>query len=121
MNFILLWATLLGTFQVTSYRSVPQQTKPTGYHWTASGVRCNIHGVAVSQDMLKVNGGKLSFGDILLVEGIGIKFVEDTMNKRHKNSLDVWVATHKEEKAFDIKFRNKKLKAWLIRLPLWEK
>jgi len=121
MKFLLLYALLLGSFPVTSYRSTPAQTKPKGCVWTASGVRCNVHGVAVSQDMLKINGGKLKFGDALLIEGIGIKFVEDTMNKRHTQRLDIWVSTLKEEKAFDIKFRDKKLKVWLIRLPIQEK
>lgn len=104
----------LGSMVVTSYRSVPEQTKPKDYYWTASGEHCNVHGIAVSQDLLKRNGGPLSYGDIIYVEGIGLKFVNDTMNARLKRSADVWVQEYEDEKAFDKKFRGKKLKIWKV-------
>jgi 3D (Asp-Asp-Asp) domain-containing protein len=99
----------------TSYRSVPEQTKPKGYEWGASGEKCNVHGIAVSQDLLKKNGGPLEFGDLIYVEGIGYKFVNDVMNARWKMRLDVWVETYDSEKQFDRRYRGKKLKVWVIR------
>jgi hypothetical protein len=46
-------AILIGSMYVTSYRAIPSQTKPRGYHWTSSGERTNTHGIAVSQDLQK--------------------------------------------------------------------
>jgi 3D (Asp-Asp-Asp) domain-containing protein len=54
----------------------------------------------VSQDLLKRNGGPLDYGDLLYVEGLGFRFVNDVMNQRHKRRLDIWVLTAKQEKEF---------------------
>lgn len=105
---------LLGSMNVTSYRSVPEQTKPKGYEWGASGEKCNVHGVAVSQDLLKKNGGTLEYGDLVYVEGIGYKFVNDCMNKRWKNRIDIWVEHYDDEKAFDKKFHGQAVKVWKV-------
>lgn len=107
-------ALFAGEMRVTSYRSVPWQTKPKGYQWTASGERCNVHGCAVSQDLLQKNGGFLKFGDVLYVQDIGYLHINDTMNKRHKKRLDVWVETYNDEKKFDQKFARRLLKVWLM-------
>jgi 3D (Asp-Asp-Asp) domain-containing protein len=112
---------LLGSMKVTSYRAVPWQTKPTGYEWTASGEKVNVHGVAVSQDMLKRKGGVLEFGDMVYIEEIGLKFVNDVMHSRHKKQFDVLVQTYTDEKKFDEKFRGKKIKVWLIRTTKGER
>jgi 3D (Asp-Asp-Asp) domain-containing protein len=114
MSNPILVAVLLGSMTTTAYRSVPAQTKPKGYEWGASGERCNVHGVAVSQDLLKKNGGILEYGDLVYVEGIGYKFVNDCMNKRWKNCIDIWVEQYADEKAFDKKFRGHKLKVFKI-------
>lgn len=119
MSFLMI-ALFLGSFTATSYRSVPEQTRPDGYHWTASGEKTNVHGVAISQDLLRRNGGPLEFGDMVYIQGVGLKFVNDTMNKRIKKTLDVWVMTYQDEKAYDKKFRGKKLNVWLIRIPKGE-
>jgi 3D (Asp-Asp-Asp) domain-containing protein len=116
MSFLVI-ALFLGNFTVTSYRAIPEQTRPHGYTWTASGERTNCHGVAVSQDMLKRNGGIFQFGDMVFIEKIGLKFINDTMHTRHKHQFDILVGTHEEEKAFDKKFRGKKLRVWLLRVP----
>jgi 3D (Asp-Asp-Asp) domain-containing protein len=108
-------ALLAGEMRVTSYRSVPAQTKPKGYYWTSSGERCNVHGVAVSQDLLVKNGGFLKFNDVLYIEDLGYFHVNDTMNKRHKKRLDVWLPTYEDEKLFDRKFKRRTLKVWLIK------
>ena len=119
MNFLMI-ALFLGSFQVTAYRSVPEQTKPKGYHWTASGEKTNVHGVAVSQDLLKRNGGQLNFGDMIYIEGIGVKFVNDTMNKRHKHKLDIWVSSYEDEHKFDKKFRGKNIRVWILKITQGE-
>lgn len=115
MNILLLTTILLGNMQVTAYRSVPEQTRPEGYDWTASGEKCHVRGVAVSQDLLKKNGGQLKFGDLIFIDGIGFKFVTDVMNKRHKQRIDVWTDTFENEKKFDKQFRGKKLRIWLVK------
>jgi len=99
---------------VTSYRSVPEQTKPKHYEWTSIGERCNVHGIAVSQDLLAKNGGPLHYGDLVYVEGIGVKFVNDCMNVRWTRRMDVWVETYDDEKRFDKKFGHKKLTIWKV-------
>lgn len=73
------------------------------------------HGIAVSQDLLKKNGGPLDYGDTIFIEGIGFKTVNDCMASRHKRRLDVWVQTYQNEKEFDVKFRGKKLKVYLVK------
>jgi 3D (Asp-Asp-Asp) domain-containing protein len=91
---------LLGVLTVTSYRPVAQQTKPectSRFNCTTSiddGV--TKYGVAVSQDLLK--SGKVHYGDVLYVPGYGYRVVNDTMNARHKNRIDLMVFTHNEEK-----------------------
>lgn len=105
--------TLIGNLIGTAYRSVPNQTDSSP-NFTATGEKTCGHGVAISQDLLKKNGGPLEFGDNIYVDGVGLKIVNDVMNKRHKNRIDIWVATYKEEKEFDLKFGNKKLKVWKV-------
>jgi len=114
MKELLLISVFIGNLATTSYRSVPAQTKPTGYDWTASGEHCHVRGIAVSQDLLKKNGGNLEYGDLVYIDQIGFKFVTDCMNKRHKNAIDIWVSSYQNEKAFHKKFGGKKLKVWKI-------
>lgn len=49
--------------------------------------------IAVSQDMLKKNGGKLNYGDFVEIKGTGDKDgiyeVHDCMNRRFKNRIDI--------------------------------
>jgi 3D (Asp-Asp-Asp) domain-containing protein len=110
---VILLTVLLGSYTPTAYRSVPNQTDSSP-HFTATGEKTCGHGIAISQDLLKKNGGPLEYGDTVYIEGIGIKYVFDAMNKRHKNRIDIWVPTYKEEKEFDLKFRNQKLRMWKI-------
>jgi hypothetical protein len=111
---MLMTLLLLGTLQVTSYRSVVHQTDMSPYI-TSTGERVHKYGVAVSQDLLcpkafgktklhkrrkcpYING--LHYGDWLYVDGHGLRVINDTMNPRHRNHIDLWVSSHKEEKAF---------------------
>jgi 3D (Asp-Asp-Asp) domain-containing protein len=114
MNTLLLATVLISSMQVTSYRSVKNQTDSSP-NWSSIGVHTNPMMLAVSQDLLKKNGGTLSYGDTVYVEDIGFKVVQDCMNKMYKNRADVWVSTYEEEKAFDKKFSHRKLKVWLIK------
>lgn len=103
---------LVGNLVVTSYRSIPEATDSTPFI-TSIGERTNPSGIAVSQDLLK--SGKVKYGDWVYVEHIGLKRVNDTMHPRWTNRADVWVATYKEEKAFDEKFRGRKLRMYLVK------
>lgn len=102
---------LIGSFITTSYRSVPQQTDTSPY-LTSNGERVHKYGVAVSQDLLKKNGGPFEYGDWIYIEGIGPKTVNDCMNARYKQRLDIWVRTLAEEQAFHKRYRCKQLKVW---------
>ncbi len=98
---------LLGTLSLTSYRPIPNQTdaSPT---WTSIGDRTTKFGCAVSQDLLK--SGRVHYGDILYIEGYGMKVVNDTMHPRHTNSVDMLVFTHNEEKAVG----TRKARIWIV-------
>lgn len=117
-EIILLSGILMGSFTVTSYRSVPEQTDQSP-HITANGERVCRDGVAVSQDWLKKNGGPLNFGDWIYIENIGLKRVNDTMNKRHKKRFDVWVKEFKDEQSFHAKYKNRKLAVYLVNRKIY--
>lgn len=108
MNTLLFVTIFIGNLTVTSYRSVPAQTDDSPFH-TSTGEHVCKHGVAVSQDLLKKNGGNLEYGDYVYIEGIGIKVVNDAMNKRWTNRMDVYVSSLDEEKKFHKKFKGRKL------------
>lgn len=104
----------MGNFVGTSYRSTPNQTDDSP-NYTATGEKTCGHGIAVSGDLLRRRGGPLDYGDVVYIEDLGFKVVNDTMNARHKQRFDVWVATYKEEKDFDQKYSKKKLRMWLVK------
>lgn len=110
---LLLTAILIGTMNITAYRSVPKQTDDSPYI-TSIGERVHPHGIAVSRNLLKRWGGPLNYGDFVYIEGIGFKVINDTMHERFCDHIDVWVSTYQDEKDFDRQFRNKKVKLWLI-------
>jgi 3D (Asp-Asp-Asp) domain-containing protein len=93
---MLLETLVLGMLQVTAYRSVPQQTDDSPFY-TSIGHKTHPYGIAVSQDLLK--SGKVKYGDYLCVDTQGCYVVNDTMNPRHINSVDIWVANYAAEKA----------------------
>lgn len=126
MNTLLVITLWLGSFTVTSYRSVPNQTDSSPFI-TSIGENTNEHGVAVSQDLLK--RGLIRYGDLVYIENIGFKHVNDCMGETQcvqwqdkkcakrvpiKNQFDVWVKTKQHEIDFDKHYRNKKLKVWLV-------
>lgn len=118
---------LIGHLQVTSYRSVPAQTDSTPFH-TSTGEKVSPDGVAVAQNLLcgacrKLHRRckepsytkKLHYGDWLWVEDVGPKRVNDVMHKRLRDRIDVWVATKKQEQAFDRKYKRLKLNVFKIK------
>lgn len=114
MNLVLI-SILLGQLTITSYRSVPNQTDDTPFY-TSIGEHVHPHGVAVSQDLLKKNGGPLDYGDTLYIEGFGFKVINDCMNKRYTNRIDIWVKTYDEEKKINIKSK----KVWIVKSMIKE-
>jgi 3D (Asp-Asp-Asp) domain-containing protein len=102
---------LIGSFTVTSYRSVPEATDASPYI-TSIGEHVCSDGVAVSQDLLK--RGIVKYGDLLYIEGVGIKRVNDAMNRRLTNQFDVWVPRWIDEHEFHWKFKGRKLNVWKI-------
>lgn len=99
----------IGSLQITSYRSVPNQTDSSPW-LTSIGERVTIHGCAASQDLLWPNG-PLHYGDLIEVEGFGYYFVNDCMHKRIKKAIDIWVPTKTEEQRIGISNR----KVWRVK------
>lgn len=109
---------LIGALQVTSYRSLVNQTDSTPFH-TATGEHVHSKGVAVSRDLLCPRSygktrlhkkevcpykyGKLHYGDFIWVKGYGIRVINDVMHERHKKSIDLWVSSHNEERAIGVR------------------
>lgn len=108
---LVLISILLGNFTATSYRSVPSQTDDTPF-FTSTGEHVCKDGIAVSQDLLKSK--RLKYGDWIYIEDIGLKRVNDTMNVRFKNCVDVWVSSLVEEKRFYKKFKDRNVKVWIV-------
>jgi 3D (Asp-Asp-Asp) domain-containing protein len=94
---------------LTSYRSVPSQTDSSPFI-TSIGEHVHPHGVAVSRDLLKRWGGPLDYGDMIYVEGFGLRVVNDTMHERHKQHIDLWVETLEEERSVGVK----RGRIWLV-------
>jgi 3D (Asp-Asp-Asp) domain-containing protein len=65
---------------------------------TASGETVQEGLVAVSRDLQE----DWNFGTKLYIKGIKVLTVEDTMNERHKNSLDIFMNEKKDAKEFGI-------------------
>lgn len=104
-------AVALGVLTVTSYMSVPSQTDSTP-HRTAINHRTHPLGVAVSRDLLQ--SGEACYGDVLYVEGFGLRVVNDTMNIRHERSLDLFVETKAEEGYVG----TQRLRVWVMQSPV---
>jgi len=103
-------ATLIGALWVTSYRSVQEQTDASP-HFTSIGHHVSQEGVAVSPDLMA--SGTACYGDALIVEGEGVRVVNDVMHPRLQQSVDLWVDSYKEEK----RIGKSKKKVWVLRSP----
>lgn len=110
MNELFLAAILIGNMQITSYRSVKEQTDDTPFI-TSTGDHVHSEGVALSRDLLSRWGGPISYGDVVYIEGYGTKVVNDCMNARHTNAVDMWVSSYAEEKEVGVR----RGKVWIIK------
>lgn len=112
---MIIEALLIGTMTVTSYRAIPQQTKPecTGRHHCETSINENVSelGAAVSQDLLA--SGKVRYRDVLFIPGVGYRIVNDCTNSRLHNTVDVFVYTRQQERTFGVKH----LRVWVIHTP----
>ena len=110
---MILEAILLGTMTVTSYRPVPEQTKPEckNRHFCETSIGENVSelGVAVSPDLLA--SGRVHYRDCIHIPGVGFRIVDDTTNKRLHNAIDVFVYEKSQERAFGVRH----LKVWVVR------
>lgn len=99
---------LVGLLTITSYRPIPAQTRPECQGrfncTTSTGDGVTRHGVAVSQDLLK--SGRVKYGDVVYIDGFGFRVVNDCMNARITNAVDLMVFTKDEEKAVGVQQRN---------------
>ncbi len=118
MKELIIIASLLGDCIVTSYRSVPNQTDDSPYI-TSIGEHVHPHGVAVSRDWLR--SGMIKYGDVVYIEEIGWKVVNDTMHERWQERFDVWVDKAQDEKRFHAKYGKRKLRVWLVKGALDER
>ena len=94
------------TVKVTTYTTDPKQTDSSPYV-TASGYKLDKKNpkkhriIAVSRDIKR----KLKFGDRVKVTGVGkysgIYVVEDVMNKRFRNRIDILINPKDRPTSFD--------------------
>jgi 3D (Asp-Asp-Asp) domain-containing protein len=105
----------LGVLLATAYRPVSWQTKPECVNRDKCRTSINENvselGVAVSQDLLA--SGQVHYRDVLFIDGVGYRIVNDCLNARIHNSVDVFVYTRAEEKAFGIRHLN----VWVVSQP----
>jgi len=96
----------------TGYTSSPRETDSTPFV-TASMTRVRPGCLALSRDLLRTftPGAPYDFGDWVVLPGVGIFVVEDTMNARWRNRADIWFANRRE--AVHWGRRN----VWIARLP----
>jgi 3D (Asp-Asp-Asp) domain-containing protein len=96
---------LLGTLTVTSYRACPAQTRKEckNNHECTTSIGENVSelGVAVSPDLLA--SGRVHYRDVVYIPGFGFRIVNDTMNPRNHNAIDIFVYTKNEEKAIGVR------------------
>jgi hypothetical protein len=124
---VFLTLLLVGTLQVTSYRSVPAQTDSTPFY-TATGEHVHAQGIAVSRDLLCPDAyglhrmhsrrtcrhkHKLHYGDWLYIEGYGLKVLNDVMAERHTHAVDMWV----KDKAAERRIGTRHLKIYRVITP----
>ncbi len=82
---------------ITGYTSCPTETNCMP-HITASNTLTAPGTIALSRDLLRTftPGAPFDFGDKILIPGVGIFEVWDTMNARWRKRADIWFE-HKED------------------------
>lgn len=74
--------------EITAYNPMRSQTDDRPWE-TASGRRASLQSLAVSRDLLAKNGGPYHYGDTVYV--VVPFIVDDTMNKRYTNRVDIFL------------------------------
>lgn len=88
-NYQKVWFDALSRqVKITAYNPMRSQTDERPWE-TASGRRASLQSLAVSRDLLAENGGPYVYGDTVYVV---IPFiVDDTMNQRYKQRVDIFL------------------------------
>lgn len=88
----------------TGYSSSIFETDNTPFI-TASNTRTRMGILALSRDLLKryTPGAPFDFGDQVHVPGLGEFIVEDSMNSRWNNRIDIWFPSRLEAVRFGVK------------------
>lgn len=87
------------TVKVTAYNAVESQTDSTPTI-TASNIEVRDGICAVSRDIEEKFC--LEFGDLIVIEGIGIFEFQDRTHKRKKNQVDIYMEHHKDAIEFGV-------------------
>ena len=82
---------------VTAYSARPQETNSEPW-FTADMTPSRVGLLAVSRDLLYEVG--LQYGQTVILEGLGVFKVRDTMNERFRRRVDILMAHHKAAKLF---------------------
>jgi 3D (Asp-Asp-Asp) domain-containing protein len=82
---------------VTAYSARPQETNSEPW-FTADMTPSRVGLLAVSRDLLYEIG--LQYGQTVILEGLGVFKVRDTMNERFRRRVDILMAHHKAAKLF---------------------
>lgn len=90
-------ATRFVRVEVTAYTSQVHETDETPMV-TASNTITSPGTAALSRDLLRsfTPGAPFEYGDKILIPGVGIYRVEDTMNGRWRRKIDLWFPTTSE-------------------------
>lgn len=100
--------------RATAYNSLASQTDSTP-HITATGTRTRPGVIALSRDLLKVfpYGTRVRIQDLTGRYNFSnrIFIVEDTMNKRKRNSVDIWMYRYRDA----IQFGARKVRVTAVR------
>lgn len=75
---------------------MPEQTDSTPFI-TSIGHAVHPYGAAISRDLLESE--QVCYGDVVIIGHSEVRIVNDTMHKRHKRHIDLWVATKAQEKS----------------------
>ena len=109
---MIIEAILLGTMTATSYRATPPQTRPEckNNHECVTSIGENVSelGVAVSPDLLAA--GRVHYRDVLFIDKVGYRIIDDVMAAKNHNAIDVFVYEKWEEKKFGVRH----LRVWLL-------
>lgn len=114
-----IWAAL-GVLTLTSYQPVPEQTDSSPLI-TSIGHYVHPFGAAISRDLLK--SGEACYGDVLYVDGYGLRVINDTMSPYAYRTnpptpqtrwVDILVMTRLEESQVKVQKR----RVWVVKAPV---